>query len=133
MRDQREVSLLSHRTLFQSVSPPLQRSLLPPLVPAAPSASLAGCFPWWGERRAYHVLHNSPGGLGSACPPEAVLSAKGNGTLPLPGLVPFWFELISIFSSSVFTAFSSSSHVLAIPPTLAPDRLDAGSRPRSSQ
>ncbi|WP_201377889.1 hypothetical protein [Ktedonobacter sp. SOSP1-52] len=61
------------------------------------------------------------------------MSAKGNGTLPVPGLVPFWFELVSIFSSLIFTVFNSSSHVLAIPPTLAPDRLDAGSRPLSSR
>src|SRR5205823_8315362 len=86
-----------------------------------------------GDHRAYHVLHNYPDGLGSACPPEAVLSTKGNGTLPLPGLVPFWFELVSIFSSLIFTAFNSSSHVLAIPSTLAPDRLDASSRPRASR
>ena len=49
MRDQREVSLLSHRILSHSVSPPLQRSfrLLPPPVPAAPSAPLTGRFPCW--------------------------------------------------------------------------------------
>jgi hypothetical protein len=86
-----------------------------------------------GEQRAFHVLHSYHDGLGSACPPEVVLSAKGNGTLPVPGLIPFWFELISIFSSLIFTAFKSSSPVLAVPSTLAPDHLDAGSRPRSSQ
>ena len=86
-----------------------------------------------GEQRVFHVLHNYPDGLGSACSPGAVSSAKGNGTLPVPGPVPFWFELLSIFSSLIFTVFTSSSPVLAIPSTLAPDRLDAGSRPCSSR
>ncbi len=48
MRDQREVSLLSHRMILQSVSLSLQKSfrLLPPPVPAALSVYLAVYFPF---------------------------------------------------------------------------------------
>ncbi len=47
-------------------------------------------------------------------------------TARAPVTVPVWLEPVSIFGSLRLTMFIESLHVLAIPSTLAPLRLDAG-------
>jgi hypothetical protein len=67
-------------------------------------------------------------GLGSACSPVARQRRQGKGETPAPGHVPFWFKPVSAFGLLVLTTFISSSLKLALPSTLAPDRLGASSR-----
>ena len=67
-------------------------------------------------------------GLGSACSPVARQRRQGKGNTPAPGHVTFWFKPLSAFGLLVLTTFISSSPGLAMPSTLAPDRLGASSR-----
>ena len=58
------------------------------------------------------------------------------GTLPviekaitsIPVLVPFWPKPISLFGLLHVTTFIDGSHMLTIPSTLAPDRIETNSR-----
>jgi len=50
-------------------------------------------FPGKGEQRVYHVSHTYSDGLGSACSPMVLLSARQNGTLRAPDHIPFGSSL----------------------------------------
>ncbi len=50
------------------------------------------------------------------------------GDPTVPGHVPFWFKPVSAFGLLDLTTFISSSPGLAMPSTLAPDRVGVGSR-----
>ena len=50
-------------------------------------------------------------------------ATAGERGAPAPGHLPFWFKPVSAFGLLEFTAFISSSPELAMPSTLAPDRL----------
>jgi len=50
-----------------------------------------------GTGRAYHVPHIRLDGLGSAYPPVAVWSARGEASAPLPVHSAFWLKPLSIF------------------------------------
>src|SRR5258707_3753795 len=67
-------------------------------------------------------------GLGPACSPVARQRRQGKGDTPALGHVPFWFKPVSAFGLLVLTTFISSSPELALPSTLAPDRLGVSSR-----
>jgi hypothetical protein len=55
-------------------------------------------------------------------------ATAGEEEAPAPGHLPFWFKPVSAFGLLKFTTFISSSLELAMPSTLAPDRLSASSR-----
>src|SRR5271165_6271771 len=55
-------------------------------------------------------------------------AAAGEGEHPCTGPLTFWFKPLSAFGLLVLTTFISSSPGLAMPSTLAPDRLGASSR-----
>src|SRR5208282_5638319 len=55
-------------------------------------------------------------------------ATAGEWGAPAPGHLPFWFKPVSAFGLLEITAFISSSPGLAMPSTLAPDRLGASSR-----
>jgi len=67
-------------------------------------------------------------GLGSACPPVTRQRRQGKEEAPALGHVPFWFKPVSAFGLLDLTTFISSSPELAMPSTLAPDRIGVGSR-----
>ena len=53
---------------------------------------------------------------------------QGKEEAPALGHVPFWFKPVSAFGLLDLTTFISSSPELAMPSTLAPDRIGVGSR-----
>src|SRR5271165_7545149 len=55
-------------------------------------------------------------------------ATAGEEEAPAPGHLPFWFKPVSAFGLLKFTTFISSAPELAMPSTLAPDRLSASSR-----
>ena len=55
-------------------------------------------------------------------------ATAGKWGAPAPGHLPFWFKPVSAFGLLEIAAFISSSPELAMPSTLAPDRLGASSR-----
>src|SRR5271165_5240051 len=67
-------------------------------------------------------------GLGSASPPVAPTATTGEGRHPCTWPRTFWFKPLSAFGLLDLTTFISSSPELAMPSTLAPDRLGASSR-----
>jgi len=131
MRDQTEVCPLSRGAMCSHPYPPYYRvafasSVIPyPL----PHRLACGLLSLAGGQWAYHVPRMHPDGLGPACSPVVVSSTLGDYEAPSPDHIPFWFKPISTFGLSrlhdVYRRFTFS---LAIPSTLAPDRLDASSR-----
>ena len=81
-----------------------------------------------GGRRAYHVPRMNHGWF------RLCLSAGGHDDdgrgreIPCTWPRTFWFKPVSAFGLLVLTTFISSSPGLAMPSTLAPDRLGASSR-----
>jgi hypothetical protein len=69
-----------------------------------------------------------PDGAGSASSSVAPTATAGDGRCPCTWPHTVWFEPVSVFGSLDLTTFISSSPELALPSTLAPDRLDARSR-----
>jgi hypothetical protein len=67
-------------------------------------------------------------GLGSASPPVARMTTTGDGRSHCTWPHTFWFKPVSAFGLLDLTTFISSSPGLAMPSTLAPDRLGVGSR-----
>ena len=67
-------------------------------------------------------------GLGSASPPVAPTATTGEGRHPCTWPRTFWFKPLSAFGLLDLTTFISSSPELAMPSTLAPNRLSASSR-----
>ena len=109
-------------------------SLFPTPIPALPSAPLTIRFPPLRRstglpRSAYVPLD----GLGTTCSPVGSSSAIGEGGAPIPPHLPFGSRL----SAPLPCWFSRRLLVVHIcfpyHPTLAPDRLDAGSRNLSSR
>src|SRR5262249_5878011 len=97
-------------------------------LPTVPSVHLAEGLPR-GEDDGLTTFHGRlTDGLGSACSPVVRQRRQGKGEAPAPGHVPFWFKPVSVFGLLVLTTFIGSSPELALQPTLAPDRRDAGSR-----
>ena len=102
---------------------------LPPPLPAVPSATaLRRAYPEGRTTGLPRSTDVSSDGLGSACSPVAPTATAGEGGYPCTWPRTFWFKPISAFGLLVLTTFISSSPELAMPSTLAPDRLDAGSR-----
>jgi hypothetical protein len=106
-----------------------RRSLLPSSSTRRPIGDhLAAGLP----RREDDGLTTSHGwitdGAGSACSPVARIATAGDGGDPCTRPRTVWFKPVSIFGSLDLTACISSSPELALPSTLAPDRLDARSR-----
>ena len=66
-------------------------------------------------------------GLGSASPPVAPTATTGEGRHPCTWPRTFWFKPLSAFGLLDLTTFISSSPELAMPSTLAPNRLSASS------
>ena len=62
-------------------------------------------------------------GLGSASPPVAPTATTGEGRHPCTWPRTFWFKPLSAFGLLDLTTFISSSPELAMPSTLAPNRL----------
>src|SRR5271166_6770169 len=67
-------------------------------------------------------------GLGSASPPVAPTATTGEGRHPCTWPRTFWFKPLSAFGLLDLTTLISSSPELAMPSTLAPNRLSASSR-----
>ena len=123
--DQLEVSPLSRAVMLPRGSTAIHfitkwPSLAPPSPTRRPVSSPYGSLSLTGRRRAYHVPHADPNGLGPAFSPMARLSVSGEVRAPLPGHLPFGSSLAvlrrhSPFGLSVLTTFTSGSHVLTIP------------------
>jgi hypothetical protein len=95
-------------------------SLSPSSHTRRPIGSPCGSLSLTGGRRAYHVPHADPNGLGPAFSPVARMSVSGEVRTPLPGHLPFGPSLAvlrrhSPFGLSLLTTFSSGSHVLTVP------------------
>lgn len=125
-----KVCPLSREMMFQSLSVPLQNSFrfLHLSATCTPIRSPYGSPS--STRRKYRLTEFF------LCDNEWVRSCLSAGDITFAKhelqayfLVtsPFWVELISIFSSFHVTAFISNLHMLTIPSSLAPSRLDAGS------
>ena len=78
-----------------------------------------------GGRRAYHVPRMYHGWLRLCLSADGSTATAGEWGAPAPGHLPFWFQPVSAFGLLDITAFISSSPELALPSTLAPDRLGA--------
>ena len=132
-RHPREVSPLSRGVISpraQPLSDPItgRPSLPPSSSTRRPIGSPCGGPTPQGGRRAYHVPRMnhrwfrpclSAGGLDS--------DGRGRG-IPCTWPRTFWSKPLSTFGLLVLTTFIGSSPGLAMPSTLAPDRLGAGSR-----
>src|SRR5208337_1405498 len=81
-----------------------------------------------GGRRAYHVPQMYHGWFRLCLSADGSTATAGEEEAPAPGHLPFWFKPVSAFGLFKFTTFISSSPELAMPSTLAPDRLSASSR-----
>src|SRR5271166_4553200 len=79
-------------------------------------------------RRAYHVPRTYQGWFRLCLFAGGSTAAAGEGEHPCTGPLTFWFKPLSAFGLLVLTTFISSSPGLAMPSTLAPDRLGASSR-----
>ena len=133
-KDQREVSPLSRGVILPEDSTPIRpitgrRSLPPSSSTRRPIGDrLAAGLPR-GEDDGLTTFHGwITDGVGSACSPVARTATAGEGRVPCTWPRTFWFKPVSVFGLLVLTTFISSSPELAMPSTLAPDRLDAGSR-----
>ncbi len=115
--------------MFQSLSAPLQNSLrflrlsLTCTSIRFPYGSPSSRGRSTGLLCSPYVTSN---GLGPAYSPVTQYSRSMNGKHTSRSL-PFWAELISIFSSSLLTTFIGNLHLLTIPSSLAPGRIDASS------
>ena len=133
-KDPREVSPLSRGVISPKGSTPIrpitgQRSLSPSSSTRRPIGDrLAAGLPRREDDGLTTFHGRTTDGLGSACSPVARQRRQGKGDAPAPGHIPFWFKPVSILGLLVLTTFIGSSPELAMPSTLVPDRLDAGSR-----
>ena len=97
------------------------------LNPPSPRPPYGGPTPK-GGRRAYHVPRTYQGWFRLCLFAGGSTAAAGEGEYPCTGPLTFWFKPLSAFGLLVLTTFISSSPGLAMPSTLAPDRLGASSR-----
>ena len=109
-------------------------SLFPTPIPALPSAPLTIRFPQVRRSAGLPRSASVPlDGLGTTCSPVDSSSAIGERRAPIPHHLPFGSRL----SAPLPCWFSRRLSVVHIcfpyHPTLAPDRLDAGSRNLSSR
>jgi hypothetical protein len=133
-KDPREVGPLSREVILPDDSTPIRpvtgrRSLLPSSFTRRPIGDrLAAGLPR-GEDVGLTTFHGRiTDGAGSASSPVARRATTGDGRSHCTWPHTVWCEPASAFGSSDLTTFISSSPELALPSTLAPDRLDAGSR-----
>jgi hypothetical protein len=133
-KDPREVGPLSRGVISPDDSTPIRpitgrHSLLPSSSTRRPIGDpLAAGLP----RREDDGLTTFHGritdGAGSACSPVARTATAGDGRGPCTWPRTVWFKPISAFGLLALTTFISSSPELALPSTLAPDRLGVSSR-----
>ena len=81
-----------------------------------------------GGRRAYHVPRTYHGWFRLCLFAGGSTATAGEGGYPCTWPRTFWFKPLSTFGLLVLTTFIGSSPELAMPSTLVPDRLGAGSR-----
>ena len=120
MKDQTEVCSLSRGVMLPSGATPISfitrwRSLSPSSSIRNPIGVPYGSLSLSGGLRTYHVPLDCLDGLGLCLfAGDVCVSDGGNWIPPYPSRT-FWFKPVSTFGLFVFTAFSSSSHSLAIP------------------
>ena len=133
-RHPREVSPLSRGVISPEGSTPIRPitgrpSLLPSSSTRRPIGDpLAAGLPREGGRRAYHVPRMYHGWFRLCLFAGGSTATAGEGEYPCTWPRTFWFKPLSAFGLLVLTTFIGSSPELAMPSTLAPDRLGAGSR-----
>src|SRR5437763_531657 len=81
-----------------------------------------------GGRRADHVPRTDRRWLRLCLFAGGSTATAGEEGHPRTWPRPFWFQPVSAFGLLVLTTFIGSSLAFALPSTLAPDRLSAGSR-----
>ena len=81
-----------------------------------------------GGRRAYHVLRMNHGWFRLCLSAGGPTATAGEGRTPCTWPRTFWFKPLSAFGLLDLTTFISSSLELAMPSTLAPNRLGVSSR-----
>jgi hypothetical protein len=133
-KDPREVGPLSRGVILPDDATPIRpvpgrRSLPPSSFTRRPVGDrLAAGLPR-GEDDGFTTFHGRiTDGAGSASSPVAPTATTGDGRSHCTWPHTVWCEPASAFGSLDLTTFISSSPELALPSTLAPDRLDAGSR-----
>ena len=136
-RHRREVSSLARRVMSQPVSVPLQDGVrfFPPLYPHRPELVLRPSY--LPCRRSDTGLPRSASvpldGLGTPCSPVDSSSAIGEGGTPLPHHFPCGSRLSAPLPGWYSRRLLVVHICFPYHPTLAPDRLDAGSRNLSSR
>jgi hypothetical protein len=133
-KDPREVGPLSRGVISPDDSTPIRpvtgrHSLLPSSFTRRPIGNhLAAGLPQ-GEDDGLTTFHGRiTDGAGSASSPVAWTATAGDGRGPCTWPLTVWFKPISAFGLLDLTTFISSSPELALPSTLAPDRLGVSSR-----
>ena len=133
-KDPREVGPLSRGVISPDDSTPIRpttgrHSLLPSSFTRRPIGDhLAAGLPQ-GEDDGLTTFHGRiTDGAGSASSPVARTATAGDGRGPCTWPRTVWFKPISAFGLLDLTTFISSSPELALPSTLAPDRLGVSSR-----
>jgi hypothetical protein len=133
-KDPREVGPLSRGVISPDDSTPIRPvtgrySLLPSSFTRRPIGDhLAAGLPR-GEDDGLTTSHGRiADGAGSASSPVARTATAGDGRGPCTWPRTVWFKPISAFGLLDLTTFISSSPELALPSTLAPDRLGVSSR-----
>ena len=132
-RHQREVGPLSRGVISPEGSTPIRPATGRPSLPPSSSTRRPLGPPYGGPtpkggRRAYHVPRTYQGWFRLCLFAGGSTAAAGEGEHPCTGPLTFWFKPLSAFGLLVLTTFISSSPGLAMPSTLAPDRLGASSR-----
>ena len=132
-RHQREVGPLSRGVISPEGSTPIRPATGRPSLPPSSSTRRPLGPPYGGPtpkggRRAYHVPRTYQGWFRLCLFAGGSTAAAGEGEYPCTGPLTFWSKPLSAFGLLVLTTFISSSPGLAMPSTLAPDRLSASSR-----
>jgi len=119
----------------QPLSGPLQTGLrlLHPPLPPRPSAHFTVCFPEWETCGLTTFRVRITDGLGPACLPVVTLSTVSEGSDAYAGPRAFWLKPVSVLGLLVLTTCRAVHICWPCHPTLAPDHLDAGSRPGASR
>ena len=132
-KDPREVGPLSWGVMSPEGSTPIrsiiERPSLPPSSFTRRPIGISYREPTpKGGRRAYHVPRTDHGWVRLCLFAGGSTATAGEEGSPCSWPLTFWFKPVSVFGLLVLTTFIGSSPELAMPSTLAPDRLDAGSR-----
>jgi hypothetical protein len=133
-KDPGEVGPLSRGVILPDGSTPIRpitgrHWLLPPSSTRRPLGDrLAAGLPRGEDDGLTTFYGRITDGLGPASPPVAATATAGDGRGPCTWPRTVWSKPLSAFGSLDLTTFIGSSPELAMPSTLAPDRLGAGSR-----